>query len=57
MTVAVAAARSSLSGMLKNTGPAGGVAANLRARRVVSGIPAVLPACHVHFVIGPIIIS
>ena len=47
--VAVASARNMLSGMARKTGPEGGVEANLSARRVLSGIPAVASAQPIPF--------
>jgi hypothetical protein len=52
ITAALPSARSTLSGMARNTGPPGGVAANLSARRTVSGIPATDCACQYHLVSG-----
>ena len=55
--VAVASSRSVLVGSDRNTGPQGGVEANLMPRRTVSGIEAVDFAVQYHLVIGWVITS
>src|SRR5215813_6175598 len=54
---ALASVRSVLFGSARNTGPQGGVEANLKPRRKVSGMPAVVFAIQVHLVIGWVMVS